>query len=319
MRWWATDPIALLAMTQLGWLTLGAFAIGTEGFMIAGLLPAIARDVGLAAAGFLVTGFSLAYAVGSPVISVLTAGLERRRLLAIRMSGLGIANLIAALAPDYSGLLTARLLLALSAASFMPAASGYAASGGSVRRGRTLSMVTTGLTLAIIAGVPLGVLIGEGFGWRATFLAVAGLAAISFIGIVAGLPRQLPSSAPGWRERLALAKRRDTLSVLTTSVLTVAGTFTVYTYIGVFLTSVAGFGPRGLALALLGFGIASALGSSLGGTAADQVGARLTVTICGGLAFVAYIVLWIGAAIEPGRAIAVVLPAILVWGMATWL
>jgi predicted MFS family arabinose efflux permease len=113
-------------MTHLGWLTLGAFAIGTEGFMIAGLLPAIARDLNadLAAAGFLVTAFSLAYAVGAPVIAVLTAGLERRRLLAFGMSGFSIANLIAALAPGYAGLLAARLLLALSAACFMPAASG---------------------------------------------------------------------------------------------------------------------------------------------------------------------------------------------------
>jgi predicted MFS family arabinose efflux permease len=308
-------------MTQLGWLTLGAFAIGTEGFMIVGLLPAIARDlnVGLAAAGFLVIAFSLAYAVGAPVIAVLTAGLERRRLLTIGMTGFSIANLVAALAPDYYSLLTARLLLALSAACFMPAAGGYAAaSGGAVRRGRALSMVTTGLTLAIIAGVPLGVLIGEGFGWRAAFIAVGGLAAISLIGIVAGLRRQLPHSAPGWRERLAMANRRDTLSVLTTSVLTVAGTFTVYTYIGVFLASVAGFGPRGLALALLGFGIASALGSRLGGTAADRVGARITVAVCGGLAFIAYIVLWIGAAIEQRQAIVVVLPALLLWGLATW-
>ena len=161
-------------------------------------------------------------------------------------------------------------------------------------------------------------LIGEGFGWRAAFIAVGGLAAISLIGIVAGLQRQLPGAAPGWRERLALAKRRDTLSILMTSVLTVAGTFTIYTYISVFLASVAGFGPRGLALGLLEFGIASALGSRLGGTAADRVGARITVAVCGGLAFIAYIVLWIGAAIEQRQAIVVVLPALLLWGLATW-
>jgi predicted MFS family arabinose efflux permease len=308
-------------MAHLGWLTLGAFAIGTEGFMIVGLLPAIARDldVGLAATGFLVTAFSLAYAAGAPVIAVLTAGLERRRLLAIGMSGFSIANLVAALAPDYAGLLAARLLLALSAACFMPAASGYAAASGSrERRGRALSIVTTGLTLAIVAGVPLGVLIGEGFGWRVTFLAVAGLAAVSLIGVVAGLPQQLPRVAPGWDERLALAKRRDTLSALATSVLTVAGTFTIYTYVGVFLGNVAGIGSRGLALALLGFGVASALGSRLGGVAADRVGARLTGLVCGCLALLAYIVLWLGAAIEPGRAIFVVIPAMLLWGLASW-
>ena len=95
------------SLTSLIWLTLGAFAIGTEGFMIAGLLPALARDlnVGLPAAGHLVTAFSLAYAVGAPVMAVLTAGLERRRLLAVAMGGFALANLLAALAPDYAGLL----------------------------------------------------------------------------------------------------------------------------------------------------------------------------------------------------------------------
>ena len=120
------------SLNSLYWLALGAFAIGTEGFMIAGLLPALARDlnVGLPAAGHLVTAFSLAYAIGAPVMAVLTAGLERRRLLAFAMAGFSIANLLAGLAPDYAGLLAARLLLALSAASFMPAASGYASRAG---------------------------------------------------------------------------------------------------------------------------------------------------------------------------------------------
>src|SRR5437763_1950908 len=203
---------AIASVASLVWLSLGAFAIVPEGFMIAGLLPALARDlnVGLPAAGHLVTAFSLAYAVGAPVMAVLTAGLERRRLLAVAMGGFALGNLLAALAPGYAGLLAARLLLALSAATFMPAASGYAAAlGGSERRGRALSMVTNGLTLAIIAGVPLGVLVGQGFGWRATFLGVAALAALSLFRILTRLPRQAPGVTAGPGERLALAKRRD--------------------------------------------------------------------------------------------------------------
>jgi predicted MFS family arabinose efflux permease len=100
-------------------------------------------------------------------------------------------------------------------------------------------------------------------------------------------------------------------------VLTVAGTFTVYTYLGAFLASVTGFGSPALALVLLGFGIASALGSRLGGIAADRVGARLTVALCGGLAFVDYVVLWRGAAFEPRGAI-IIVPAIFLWGLASW-
>src|ERR1700760_2986072 len=94
------------SLTCLVWLTLGAFAIGTEGFKIAGLLPALARDlnVGLPAAGHLVTAFSLAYAIGAPVMAVSTAGLERRRLLVVAMGGFALGNLLAALAPGYAGL-----------------------------------------------------------------------------------------------------------------------------------------------------------------------------------------------------------------------
>src|ERR1700743_3282936 len=120
------------SLNSLLWLTLGAFAVGTEGFMIAGLLPALARDlnVGLPAAGNLVTAFSLVYAIGAPVMAALTAGLERRRVLAAAMAAFSLANLLAALAPNYASLLAARMLLALAAASFTPAATGYAATLG---------------------------------------------------------------------------------------------------------------------------------------------------------------------------------------------
>lgn len=179
-------------------------------------------------------------------------------------------------------------------------------------------MVTNGLTLAIIAGVPLGVLVGEGFGWRATFLGVAGLAVLSLLGILARLPRQPPGATASLGERLALAKRGDMLAVLATSVLTVAGTFTVYTYLGVFLAGVAGLGSQGLALVLLGFGLASAVGTRLGGSAADHLSARPTVILGCGLVLLAYLALSLGANIGPARAMPVLLPAILLWGLASW-
>jgi predicted MFS family arabinose efflux permease len=252
-------------------------------------------------------------------MAVLTARLERRRLLAAAMGGFVLANLLAALAPGYSALLAARLLLALSAASFMPAASGYAAAlGGPERRGRALSKVTNGLTLAIIAGVPLGVLLGESFGWRATFLVVAALAALSLVGILAGLPRQPAGTTASLSERLAIVKRPDLLVVLLTSALTVAGTFTIYTYLGVLLTDVADIAPPGVALVLLGFGLASAVGARVGGAAADRWGARPTVITSGGLALLAYLVLTFGLFLGPMQARIVLLPSLMLSGLASW-
>src|SRR5262249_27189868 len=154
-----------------------------------------------------------------------------------------------------------------------------------------LSIVTNGLTLAIVAGVPLGVLVGANFGWRATFLCVAGLAALSLLGILKGMPKQPPGTTASLGERLALTKRVDMLAILATSVLTVAGTFTIYTYLGVFLADVAGIGPHGLALVLFGFGLASAVGTRLGGATADYLSAGHTAIVGGGLTVLAYLIL----------------------------
>ncbi|WP_407158303.1 MFS transporter [Bradyrhizobium sp. STM 3557] len=289
--------------------------------MIAGLLPDLARDlhVGLPAAGHLVTVFSCAYAIGAPVIAVLTASIERRSLLTVAMLCFGLGNALAALTPNYAGLLAARLLLALSAAGFMPAASGYAAAfGGHERRGRALSMVTNGLTLAIIAGVPLGVLVGEGFGWRATFFSVAGLAALSVIGILTGMPGQQPGIVPTLGERFALAKRRDMLAVLATSLLTVASTFALYTYLSVFAAEVAGIGPEGLIVVLLAFGLASAIGTWFGGIITDKWGAARTVAIGCGLTLMAYSVFSLAPELPPKEAISALVPALLLWGFASW-
>ena len=288
--------------------------------MIAGLLPALARDlnVGLAAAGHLVTAFSLAYAIGAPVIAVLTAGLERRRLLAVAMGGFSLANLLAALAPGYAGLLAARLLLALSAATFMPAASGYAvALGGPERRGRALSAVTTGLTLAIIAGVPLGVVVGQWFGWRATFLGVVGLAAFSLPMIIAQLPRQPPGVTPGWVSVWRLpsaaipggagdqrADRGRHLHCLHLS-------RCLHSQRRRSRPAGAGAGTAGLRPGQCGRHPAQRQGGG-------PLGRARTVIVGGGLALLAYLAFSLSAALGPARATPVMLPAILLWGLASW-
>src|SRR5580698_1246420 len=138
-------------------LVLGAFAIGTETFMITGVLPSIAADlqVSPAAAGALVTTFALAYALGSPLTAIASAGVERKRLLTFSMLAFALANLAAAVAPDFGWLLAARVLLALAAGTFMPAAVAFAtAMHAPSQRGRAVALVYGGMTLAMVVGVP---------------------------------------------------------------------------------------------------------------------------------------------------------------------
>ena len=115
----------------LYWLALGAFCIGTESFMIAALLPAMADDLGVsvAAAGQLVTVFSLSYAVGSPVLATVLGDWDRKVLLVAALAAFALANLVAAAAPGYAALMAARILLALAAGLFMPTANAVARTG----------------------------------------------------------------------------------------------------------------------------------------------------------------------------------------------
>ena len=140
-------------------LVVGAFAIGSETFMISGVLPTIAGDLGVSpsAAGSLVTAFALAYAFGSPLLAVASAGVERKRVLMVAMGAFAAAKILAAFAPSFLMLAAARVLLALAAGAFMPAATAFAtAMHGPAERGRAIALIYAGMTLATVVGLPAG-------------------------------------------------------------------------------------------------------------------------------------------------------------------
>lgn len=308
-----------MTLAPLLWLAFGAFAIGTEGFVIAGLLPGLARDLGvsIAAAGQLVTAFALTYAVGGPVLSVATASVDRKRLLAGSLAVFLGGNLLAAFAGGYWQLLAARLAMALAAATFMPAASAYAAAAAPPeRRGRALSIIYGGLTLAVAVGSPLGVAVGERYGWRRTFLAVAGLSALAGLGL-RSLPRAAPAATPTLAERLAAGRRPDVLAVLASTALVLAGLFTFYTYLAPFLGVAGGLRGQGVALVLFVFGLGGVAGNLLGGAAADRWGPRRVVAALPVVLVAIFASLSLAAqALPPATALPVIVALVALWGLA---
>lgn len=255
------------------WLALGAFAIGTEGFMISGILPGMAHDLGvsIAAAGQLVTIFAFSYAVGSPLIAVATANVPRKALIIGAMAAFTLSNLAAAFAPGYAALAVARVLLALSAGTFMPASAGYASMMiAPDRRGRALSFIYSGMTIALVLGVPMGTLIAARLDWRATFIGVAALGAVALIGIITKLQRSPSPPAISLSRRLAVARRPDVLAVLLLTVLVLIGAFTVNTYFGAYLETLFKTSPQGVAFTLFVIGVAAAIGNTIGGHVADR-------------------------------------------------
>ena len=309
-------------MSKLVFLALGAFVVGTEAFVVAGILPQIADDLGttLPVAGQLVTFFALAYALGSPLLAVATGAIERRRLLLLSLALFALGNLAAAFAHSYVALLVARLLLALTAGTFMPAASAYAAlSVEPAKRGRALALVYSGMTFATVIGMPLGTSIGQALGWRASFFGVAALALFALCGIALALPRLAAPPAVSLGERLAVASRRDVLAILSLTTLALAGAFTIFTYIAPFLHQAAGFDDSTLPLLLFAFGIAGAIGNAIGGYAADHWDLRRYVAALFAILAIAFIFLsMVVTQLHGPWTKPLVIFGLAAWGLAGW-
>ncbi len=312
------------SMARLYWLALGTFAIGTEGFMIAPLLPEMSRDlsVSLVSAGQLVTVFALTYALSSPVLTALTGDINRRRLLIASMLAFAAANLVAWSAHSYLGLLAARILLAVAAGLYVPNAN---ALGSAIvepsRRGTALSIVTGGTSVAVALGVPLGALIGDRFGWRVNFAIVGVLALIATAGLLSGLPRDIADRLPvaNLRERLTVARHPAVLLALLSTLFWATGAFTVYTYLASFLAPATGIAGSSVSAVLLAWGIAAVFGLRLGGLLSDRFGHRPVILTSLSLLALAFLGLSASSILLPREAARpAILLAIAVWGLSAW-
>ena len=263
-------PIALLA------LTLSAFAIGTTEFVIVGLLPTVAADLSISipSAGLLVSLYALGVAIGAPVLTALTGKLPRKALLLALMALFTTGNLLAWQAPSYETLVAARILTGLAHGVFFSIGSTIAT--GLVPREKAASAIAimfTGLTVALVTGVPLGTFIGQHFGWRETFLAVAALSVVSFIGSALFVPRNLAHTPPAslLQQAKVLAEPR-LLLVYAKTAIGYGGTFIPFTFLAPILTDLSGFSASAVGWVMLVYGVSVAVGNLWGGKLADRLG-----------------------------------------------
>jgi predicted MFS family arabinose efflux permease len=263
-------PIALLA------LTISAFAIGTTEFVIVGLLPTIAADlqVTLPSAGLLVSLYALGVAVGAPVLTALTGKLPRKMLLLALMVLFTAGNLLAWQAPGYESLVAARILTGLAHGVFFSIGSTIATSlVPKEKAASAIAIMFTGLTVALVTGVPLGTFIGQHFGWRETFLAVSALGVVAFIGSLLYVPKDIQHTKPAslLAQMQVLAQPRLLLVYAMTAV-GYGGSFIAFTFLAPILQQVAGFGESAVGVVMLVYGVSVAAGNIWGGKLADRRG-----------------------------------------------
>lgn len=261
-------PLALLA------LTIAAYAIGTTEFVIVGLLPTVASDLGitLPLAGLIVSVYALGVTFGAPILTALTGRLGRKGLLLGLMALFVIGNSAAALSPSYELLLVARVLSAFAHGVFFSVGATIAADlVAPDRRASAIAMMFMGLTVAIVTGVPLGTFIGQSFGWRATFWGVAGLGLIAFAAIAVLLPSTLRKAPPARLiDQVRVLGSGRLLLVFAMTALGYGGTFVAFTYLASILEKITGFAAGSVSLILVLYGAAIAVGNLVGGRIADR-------------------------------------------------
>lgn len=265
---------------RLLWLAVGTFAIGVESFAISSLLPDIADSTGvtLTQAGYLVLAFALANAFGSPILAALTGTADRRRTLTITALLFAVGAVWAGFSQGYADLMAARIVMAFSAGLYTATAQATGVAISSVdHRARAISVIVGGTTMAVAFGAPLGALVAGLVSWRGSYFMVAGFGVIAALSIWIMLPAGLRGAPLTLRQRIAAVALPGVPGALLTTLLNLAGAFTVIIYLAVVTTESIGL-PRDLVPAvLLAFGIGAAFGNAAGGQLADRVGARRTV------------------------------------------
>lgn len=276
-------PLGLIA------LAIGGFGIGLTEFVIMGLLPEVAADFGVdeATAGYLISGYAMAVAVGAIALTAALIRLSHKRALLILMVLFIVGNLMSALAPTYEIMLGGRIVAALCHGAFFGIGSVVAADMvAPTKRAGAIALMFTGLTLANVLGVPLGTLLGQQLGWRSTFWAITVIGVLAMIGIAALVPDVHHDEKVGLRGELAAFRLKQVWLSIVITILGYGGMFGAFTYIAFTLTGVTGFAPATVPWLLMLFGAGLVAGNMLGAKAADRALAPTLIWTMGLLAVI---------------------------------
>lgn len=297
-------------------LALGMFALGTDSFVVAGILPEVSRTfhVRIGAAGQLTTAYAITYALMAPVIAAVAAHVPRKRMLLTALGIFGVANLITASAPNFGIAIASRILAGIGAAMFAPTATGAAATlVASERRGHALSIVIAGLTVSTALGTPIGAVIGALGDWRWTMVFVSVLAVAAGLGIAVLLTNvPLPPKITLAQRVAPVADPRVALTLLCTW-LYQSGHFIVYTYFTVVFDRAIGHNAALTGGLLVIWGVSGTISNLVTGRLADSIGdQKLIPAMLIVLTLVVATFSWTGATLWT------TIPALIIYGTVSW-
>lgn len=312
----------LLVDNRLSLLALGAFAVSTVAFIFAGLLPLIASDTGvtISQAGYLISAYSLSYAVGTPILSAITGAMNRRLVIVLAMAAFVAGNLIAAGSDGFASLLSAQVVIGMAGGLFSATAQAAAVSiVGPERRAAAIAVVVGGTTFALAFGAPSGSLLAQYVGWRGAFFGLSCVGLVCLTALWWKLPRDLKGSHTPLGERLLVIRRPGVARAIAVTLFYLTGGFAIIAYLGPIATEGVGLSPDYLPAILLAYGFGAILGNYASGRLADRIGAT-RVVVCTmvfaalfGVSF-SLIMLFVADAIAGPLLVALLVP----WGFVGW-
>ncbi|MBE7680221.1 MFS transporter [Paenibacillus sp. P13VS] len=297
-------------------LAIVSFLVGTSEYILSGILDKVAGsfDVSLAAAGQLITIFSLVYAIFTPILMAVTASMDRRKLILIGLGIFVISNILAFTLPGYGLFVVARIIMAIGAGVVVVTALNIAAKiAPAGKQASAIATVVMGFTASLIVGVPLGRITADTLGWKSVFGGIALVGIIAMIILSFAIPRIKGDAPIPLRQQLRLLKKPKVALGLSITFFWLGGYSIAYTYLSPYLIEVSGLGDKYLSGALLIFGIASMIGSKIGGFSTDRWGVHRTLS--GGLAL--HIVMLILLSVVTHTLLGVMI-VLLLWSFSAW-
>ncbi|MEH6944113.1 MFS transporter [Bacillus sp. JJ722] len=297
-------------------LAISVFVVGMVELVIGGILPLISEDlnVSISAAGQLITVFALVLAISGPILLTLTAKVERKKLYLISLLAFFIGNIIAFMSPNFEVLMIARIFTAISASLLIVLSLTIAAKiVKPAYQARAIGVISMGISGSLVLGVPIGVLIGDKFGWRVLFLIIASLSIVSAVIIHRYLDDLPPEEMIPLRQQLASLKSMKIISAHIVSILVLAGHYVLYAYFTPFLQTTLNLNAFMISVAYFVFGISAVCGGGFGGILADRIGVKKSILLFVGTFAVIMFVLPLSTNIT------FIFPIVLVlWGMLSW-
>ncbi|MGD6802691.1 MFS transporter [Rossellomorea vietnamensis] len=297
-------------------LALSTVAVGLVELIVGGILPTIAEDfnISLSSAGQLITVFALIYAVAGPGLLVLTSKIERKKLYLVSLFVFFIGNIMTYFSPNFTFMMTARVLTAMSTALIVVLSLTIVAKIVTpAHRAKALGLIYMGISSSLVMGVPLGILISDTFGWRVIFLGIAILSIGSFILISIFLERVPGESTVPLSQQLKAVASAKIGSAHLATVFLLAGHYTLYAYFTPFLESEMNLSSGWISICYLLFGIAAVSGGAFGGILSDSIGAPKSIILVISAFAIALFILPFST-----FSLIVFIPVMMVWAALSW-